>query len=144
MTGFCKLEAKGISVEDSFDRLTKAVEKASSSESLSKYSSILKPKFYDYIGNNATKGDVPIDVEDIFSFEILDDQIVITNSDPYFTSLYEYGFDDDETGDIIPPRYFIRPAMERISADLKDLMIDEVNNQYKEISPKYTSQSWQY
>ena len=144
MTVNCKVQMQGFSVESSFKRLNKAIQKSTSPEKLSKYQSILEPKLYNYLKAGADKGEVPINVEDVFSLDIVNNSLTITNSDPLITELYEYGYDDEELDEIIPPRYYIRPAIKKLSNDLMKLIGQEIKDEYKTYSATYVNDFLKY
>jgi len=144
MTVDCKVKMEGVPVEDSFGRLNKAIQKATNPEKLSKYQSVLEPKLYNYLRAGADIGEVPIDVEDVFSLDIINNSLAVTNSDPLITELYEYGYDDDELDEIITPRYYIRPAMKKLSNDLIKLLEQEVEDEYKTYSATYVNEFLKY
>lgn len=138
----CTLRMNGVSLEDSFQRFSESIENAISPEAISKYKSVLQANLHNYLKQNASRADVPIDVEDIFSVEILNNDITISNTNPYLTDKYEYGYSDGE--DIITPRYYIRPAIDKFSDDLKNLVQEEINNEYERRQPSTVNKKWEY
>lgn len=144
MTVNCAVKMQGVPVDDSFGRLKKAIQQAVSLDKLSKYQSILEPKLYNYLKSGAERGDVPIDVEDVFSLDIIDNTLTIVNSDPLISELYEYGYDDDDVDEIIAPRYYIRPAVKKLSDDLLELLRKEVVDEYRTYSATYINDFLKY
>lgn len=138
----CTLKAEGVPIEDSVKRFAKAIETATQPQAISKYQSTLQAKLHDYLKENASRADVPISVEDVFSVDILDNDIVIKNSNQYLVDKYEYGYSDEKN--IVTPRYYVRPSIEKFSKDLKNLIKDEINKEYGKLSSSYTNESWEY
>ena len=101
-------------------------------------------ELYNYLKAGADKGEVPINVEDVFSLDIVNNSLTITNSDPLITELYEYGYDDDELDEIITPRYYIRPAIKKLSNDLMKLIGQEIKDEYKTYSATYVNDFLKY
>ena len=138
----CNLEMKGVPIEDSIHRLSNAINNAIDSESLLKHQTELENKLYTYLKENASRANVPIDIEDTFSLETIGNELIINNSNPYLVNKYEYGYDDEN--DIIPPSYYIRPSIEKFSEDLKNTIRNEVSRRYNTSSSSYVNKIWKY
>lgn len=142
MKSRCRLTMQGTPIEDSFQRFANAVQKATSSSALSKYQSTLEENLHHYLNENASRASIPINVEDLFSLKVTDNVITIQNSNSYLTDKYEYGYDEGDK--IITPGYYMRPAFDKISDDLINLIDEEISNQYNSESSTTVNKSWDY
>lgn len=134
----CKLEISGTPVQSSIANFTNTVEKVISAKYISKYKSTLNHNFQQYIRDNMYRSGMENvqDLEKTFFVNIIGNSIVFGTTEPLIANKYEYGWEEgddyDEDNYLIgtSPRYYIRPAIDKIMAELGKRLSEDVYHDY--------------
>lgn len=142
MTIYCKLAVSGTPVTTSIANFTNAIENVINSGYMKRYENMLNNNFRQYIRNNMYRAGME-DVQDLektFFVNIANNTIIFGTTEPLIANRYEYGWEDDDDYDedeylmSTSPRYYIRPAINKIFDELKAQITQDIYRDYEKES----------
>ena len=142
MSIVCKLQVSGTPIQTSVGNFTNAIEEVISSKHISKYQNMLNHDFQQYIRNNMYRSGMENvqDLEKTFFVNIVGNSIVFGTTEPLIANKYEYGWEEDDDYDednylmSTSPRYYIRPAINKIMNDLGERLSQDIYHDYSKES----------
>lgn len=133
----CKLAISGTPVESSVYSFTKSVNKIANATYIKRYQNTLNKQFQQYIRDNMYRAGMEgvEDLEKTFFMSVIGNSIVFGTTEPLIANKYEYGWEDDDDYEdeytmSTSPRYYIRPAIERIARELGAQLLRDMYQEY--------------
>lgn len=149
MTVYCKLDVSGRSIQTSAHAFVKSAKTVANTNHLKQYQNILNSNFQRYLTQYMHRAGIE-DIDDLeksFYINIIGNSIIFGNTQPIIANRYEYGweedddYDEDEYSISTSPRYYIRPAVRRITEDIAEILTKDAFHEYdKEIQNASESQ----
>lgn len=142
MSVYCKLQISGNPVQNSAKSFTDSALKVVNASHLKQYKNLLNDNFQRYIFQYMRRSGMENvdDLEKSFFFDITGNSLVFGNTQPLIANRYEYGWEDDDDyneDDYLigtSPRYYIRPAIKRITDDIAEILLKDAYQEYEKES----------